>query len=108
MNTRRVGRREVLKAGMALAITPGIGFAEALAAGLPDKVVRKGRIQQAVCRWCYQKIALDDLCAYSASIGLKGIDLLQPGGMEYSSEVRNDLHNGLCRRRRNLQCPESY
>ena len=78
MNTRKVGRREVLKAGMALAMTPGIGFAEALAVGLPDKAVRKGRIQQAVCRWCYQEIALNDLCAYSASFGLKGIDLLQP------------------------------
>ena len=78
MIKQRVSRRDVLKAGLALSITPGIGFAEAPAAGPPDRVVRKGRIQQAVCRWCYQKIALDDLCAYSASIGLKGIDLLQP------------------------------
>ena len=78
MIKQRVSRRDVLKAGLALAITPGIGFAEAPAAGPLDRVVRKGRIRQAVCRWCYQKIALDDLCAYSASIGLKGIDLLQP------------------------------
>jgi hydroxypyruvate isomerase len=78
MNTRRLHRRDILKAGIALAITPVIGFAEAPAADMQDKVVRKGRIQQAVCRWCYQGIALDDLCAYSASIGLKGIDLLQP------------------------------
>jgi hydroxypyruvate isomerase len=41
-------------------------------------VVRKGRIRQSVCRWCYQAIALDELCAFSAKIGLKGIDLLQP------------------------------
>ncbi len=78
MDTRRVHRRDILKAGIALAITPGIGFAEAPTSGMQDKVVRNGRIQQAVCRWCYQGIALDDLCAYSASIGLKGIDLLQP------------------------------
>ena len=78
MNTRRVLRRDVLKAGIALAITPAIGLAEAPVAGMMDKVSRKGRIHQAVCRWCYQGIALDDLCAYSASIGLKGIDLLQP------------------------------
>jgi hydroxypyruvate isomerase len=45
---------------------------------MQGKIARKGRIQQAVCRWCYQGIALDDLCAYSASIGLQGIDLLQP------------------------------
>jgi len=78
MNTRRVLRRDVLKAGIALAITPAIGFAEVPPAGNMDKVARKGRIHQAVCRWCYQGIALDDLCAYSAGIGLKGIDLLRP------------------------------
>ncbi len=78
MNTRRVLRRDILKAGIALAITPAIGLAEAPVGGMMDKVSRKGRIHQAVCRWCYQGIALDDLCAYSASIGLKGIDLLQP------------------------------
>jgi len=44
--------------------------------------MRKGRIQQSVCRWCYQKIDLDDLCAYSAHIGLKGIDLLNPDEYE--------------------------
>jgi len=41
-------------------------------------LLRKGRIRQSVCRWCYQRYALDDLCAYGARIGLKGIDLLQP------------------------------
>ena len=39
--------------------------------------VRKGRIQQSVSRWCYSKIPLEQLCTYGASIGLKGIDLLQ-------------------------------
>ena len=39
---------------------------------------RKGRIHQSVSRWCYAKIPLDQLAQYSASIGLKGIDLLQP------------------------------
>jgi len=39
-------------------------------------MVRKGRIKQSVSRWCYKDIPLDDLCAYSAKIGLKGVDLL--------------------------------
>ncbi len=39
-------------------------------------VKRKGNIRQSVSRWCYQKIPLDQLCAYAAQIGLKGIDLL--------------------------------
>jgi len=40
-------------------------------------VARKGRIRQSVSRWCYAKIPLDQLCAYAAEIGLKGVDLLQ-------------------------------
>ena len=78
MNAQKLIRRDILKAGIALAIAPGIGFAEAPAAGMQGKVARKGRIQQSVCRWCYQGFALDDLCAFASSIGLKGIDLLQP------------------------------
>ena len=39
---------------------------------------RKGNIRQSVSRWCYPKMTLDELCAYSAQIGLKGVDLLEP------------------------------
>ena len=43
-------------------------------------IKRKGQIKQSVSRWCYKQIALDDLCAYAAQIGLKGIDLLNHFG----------------------------
>ncbi len=36
----------------------------------------KGRLKQSVCRWCYSKMSLDDLCQAAARIGLKGIDLV--------------------------------
>jgi hydroxypyruvate isomerase len=39
---------------------------------------RKNRIHQSVSRWCYQHIPLEQLSTYAASIGLKGVDLLQP------------------------------
>ncbi len=39
-------------------------------------IKRKGNIKQSVSRWCYKDIALDKLCAYSAEIGCKAIDLL--------------------------------
>ena len=41
-------------------------------------IVRKGRIHQSVARWCYKDIPVEELSAYAASIGLKGVDLLQP------------------------------
>src|SRR5580693_4480238 len=56
-----------------------------LAAATP----RKGRIRQAVCRWCYSHISVDQLTAYAASIGLRGVDLLQPE--EYEAPRRYGL-----------------
>jgi len=79
MTHSQFSRRDALKSGLAataLASLPGVaGGEEALPA-------RKGRIQQAVCRWCYKDIPLDQLCAFGAQIGLKGIDLLQPDEYE--------------------------
>jgi hydroxypyruvate isomerase len=45
-------------------------------------IARRGRIQQSVCKWCYPHIPLDDLAAYAAHIGLKGVDLLNPDQYE--------------------------
>ncbi len=49
-------------------------------AGLMDNAVAQmptgGRLKQSAARWCYQKIALEDLCKFGARIGLKGIDLV--------------------------------
>ncbi len=50
---------------------------KARAAGMqPLKL--KGRIKQSVCRWCYQKIPLEDLAKAAAEMGLVGVDLLTP------------------------------
>jgi hydroxypyruvate isomerase len=80
-----VSRRSVLKSSVAasvLSTLPGILHAE-------DTVVRKKRIRQSVCRWCYQKTPLDDLCASAAQMGLVGVDLLQPE--EYEVPQRHGL-----------------
>jgi hydroxypyruvate isomerase len=46
------------------------------------RVPRKDRIHQSVSRWCYEHIALEQLCEQAALIGLHGIDLLQPADYE--------------------------
>ncbi len=38
----------------------------------------KARIQQSVCRWCYQKMPLDDLAREAARIGIVAMDLIGP------------------------------
>ncbi|MGC8640858.1 MAG: hydroxypyruvate isomerase family protein [Isosphaeraceae bacterium] len=47
-------------------------------AGAAGKSASSGRIKQSVCRWCYGKISLDDLCVAAKGMGLVGIDLLGP------------------------------
>jgi hydroxypyruvate isomerase len=37
----------------------------------------KGRIHHSVCRWCYGKIPLDELCQAAKQIGIQSIDLMQ-------------------------------
>ncbi|WP_026359710.1 hydroxypyruvate isomerase family protein [Sphingomonas sp. PR090111-T3T-6A] len=51
--------------------------------------VAAGRLKQSVSRWCYEKIPLDDLCAFAAKIGLQGIDLLHPA--DYEAPRRHGL-----------------
>ncbi|GAC1422446.1 MAG: TIM barrel protein [Acidobacteriaceae bacterium] len=80
---KKIGRRSALKVGLS-------GLAGSLIKGpcvlgqsaAPKDPRRKGRIHQSVARWCYKQIPLDQLCSFAAEIGLKGVDLLQPGEFE--------------------------
>jgi len=38
----------------------------------------KGRINHSVCKWCYPKISLEDLCAEGKKMGLTSVELLNP------------------------------
>jgi len=58
----------------------------AVGAGFPTVVkaagkrgVKKGRIRQSVCKWCYRRVSFEELAAHSAKIGLAGFDLASPG-----------------------------
>lgn len=42
----------------------------------------KGRINHSVCRWCYSKVALDDLCQAAKEMGLQSIDLMEQRDFE--------------------------
>jgi hydroxypyruvate isomerase len=94
--TRRIqsmstlNRRQMLKSGAASAAAAVLASSGALAAesqtpapaGPAQSSVapteRRNHIHQSVARWCYQQIALEDLCVAGAQMGLKGVDLLKP------------------------------
>jgi hydroxypyruvate isomerase len=53
-----------------------------LEASVASEITRKGRIRQSVCQWCYRQLSIDQLAQSAASIGLQGVDLLQPDDYE--------------------------
>jgi hydroxypyruvate isomerase len=42
----------------------------------------KGRINHSVCKWCYDKIPLEEFCVAGKQMGLVAVDLLQPKEFE--------------------------
>ena len=74
-------RRTAIKS--LLVSTVAVGAAGALSSFLPVEQplappALKGNINHSVCRWCYNDLTLDQLCAVAKSIGIKGIDLVGP------------------------------
>ena len=75
-STHLWNRRSVLRA-------TGAGFLGTLAAAgqavpAEQPVKPKGRIKQSICRWCYDRIPLDQLAAAAAKMGYQSIELLGP------------------------------
>jgi len=49
---------------------------EAADKAVGDKL--KGKVNHSVCRWCYAKVSLEDLCKAANNIGLQSIELVGP------------------------------
>src|SRR5580698_1218665 len=62
-------RRDALKASAAAALIPVTARSATASAG---------RLKQSLARWCYAKIASDDLCRAAADMGITGMDLVAP------------------------------
>ena len=91
-------RRTALKGLLAGAATVGA----AGAAGAFDTSTRpaanatalKNNIHHSACRWCYNDIPLDKLCAAGKELGLKGIDLVGPA--EWPTLKKHGLDSPMC------------
>jgi hydroxypyruvate isomerase len=65
--------------GSAAALAAAGPAAEALAgAEAATEVKLKGRIRHSVCRWCFGKLSLEELCKAAKSMGITSIDLVGP------------------------------
>ena len=91
-------RRAALKGLLASTATMGaLGMA---GAGAPtEKPARpdaplKNNIKQSVCRWCYQDMPLEQLCAAANEMGIKGIDLVGPA--DWPTLKKHGLDSPMC------------
>ena len=75
--TRRTMLRNVL-AGTAAVGVAGALSASAVTPAMISTTPPGDKLRQSVCRWCYQSLPLDQLCAAAKEMGLKGIDLVGP------------------------------
>jgi hydroxypyruvate isomerase len=69
-------RRGVLRTAAVLSAASALS--ETTRAAESGKLATKGRLHQSVCRWCFSKTSLDELCSAGKRMGLVGIDLMTP------------------------------
>ena len=82
------------------------------AAANVERIVKIGRINQSVCRWCYRKFSLEELCAISKKMGIKAIDLLGPNdfptvkkhGLACSMVSTHNLAKGMNNKDNHAEC----
>ena len=63
-------------------VAGGAAFLAATTASLAERlgaagVQLKGRVRHSVCKWCYPKVSLDDLCREGKTFGLSSVELLE-------------------------------
>jgi hydroxypyruvate isomerase len=74
-----ISRRSVLRTltGGAAAVAAAKLTPELQAADAASSSKLKGRVNHSACKWCYDKIPLEDFCKSAKEIGLQSVELLE-------------------------------
>lgn len=99
----------MMMAAVASAAVGGVASAQDSAATPTENATaavdaKQGRLKQSVCKWCFPKMSLEDLAKEAASMGMIGIDLLDPPdfptlkkhGLICTMVQSHPLSKGLC------------
>jgi hydroxypyruvate isomerase len=112
----KLSRRTFIRSSTLVAAGAVAGsLARAGAAGPADdveRIVKKDRIHQSVCKWCYSHLSLEELCVIGKKMGLRAIDLLAPKyfptvkkhGLVCSMISTHGLTKGLNRKENHAEC----
>jgi hydroxypyruvate isomerase len=79
--------RSLLDRRSALAALGLAGLSAADLRALDEAPKPRGNIKQSICRWCYGRIKLEDLCAIAKKIGYQSIELLLPPEIKVVKEA---------------------
>jgi hydroxypyruvate isomerase len=109
----KITRRDMLggMAGAAVATVAGMAVPGITSAAV-ERVVKKGRINHSVSRWCYGKLSLDELCAAAVKMGIKSVELLNPPelptvkkhGLVCAMLFSHSLQDGLSHKENHTEC----
>jgi len=67
-------------AGAALSLERRLSASELATKSVQEET--KSSVNHSVCKWCYKRIPLEELCIAGKKMGLQSIELLQPSAME--------------------------
>jgi len=76
--SKGISRRNLIKTGSAATITAVAASLHGRLAAEENAAGMKGNVNHSVCKWCYKKVTLEELCIAGKEIGLQSIELLQP------------------------------
>jgi hydroxypyruvate isomerase len=109
----KITRREMLAgaAGAAMATVAGMAMPRVASADI-ERVVKNGRINHSVSRWCYDSLTLDELCDAAAKMGLKSVELLNPPELPTVKKYNlicamlfsHSLQDGLSQKENHAEC----
>jgi hydroxypyruvate isomerase len=118
MNTNKLSRRTFIRSSSLIAAGTIAGTlsraGQAITADNVERIVKNGRINQSVSKWCYGKFPLDEFCVIVKKMGLTAIDLLGPNdfptlkkhGLVCSMINTHGLTKGLNRKENHEECLE--
>jgi hydroxypyruvate isomerase len=116
MNHNKLSRRTFIRSSSLIAAGTIAGTlaraGQAVTADDVERVVKNGRINQSVSKWCYGKFPLDEFCVIVKKMGLTAIDLLGPNdfptlkkhGLACSMINTHGLTKGINRKENHEEC----
>jgi len=116
MNHNKLSRRTFIRSSSLIAAGTIAGTlaraGQAVTADDVERIVKNGRINQSVSKWCYGKFSVEEMCVIGKKMGLKAIDLLGPNdfptlkkyGLECSMINTHGLTKGINRKENHEEC----